>query len=294
MPRARLSGCCRTCGACSRSSRRHRGRLLLGLSCLLATTAFSVANPWVLRHAIDDLAVAVTRAKLWLYAGLIVALIAVEGFFRYHMRMILIGISREMEYELRNAVLLQLTLLPPAYYQRNRIGELMSRASNDMSAVRMVLGPGIMYTANTVASFVGAVSLMAAISPRLTALALVPLVRSRCSSATSAGGSTTSSRRCRRSSPRSARWCRRTWRARAWCAPTRRRRTSRRASPRPTRSTCERNRRLIRTTGIVHPGIQFLMGLGGLTVLWLGGRMVIAGERSRWASSWPSARTWPC
>src|SRR5512143_474497 len=90
---------------------RHRVRLLLGLLCLMATTAFSVANPWVLRHAIDDLMVSLTRAKLWLYAGAIVGLISVEGFFRYQMRMILIGISREMEYELRNRVLHHLTLL---------------------------------------------------------------------------------------------------------------------------------------------------------------------------------------
>jgi ATP-binding cassette subfamily B protein len=257
---------------------RHRVRLLLGLLCLLATTAFSVANPWVLRHAIDDLTVVVTRAKLWGYAGLIVALISVEGFFRYHMRMILIGISREMEYELRNRVLLQLTLLPPGYYQRNRVGELMSRASNDMSAVRMVLGPGIMYTANTVASFVGAVSLMTAISPRLTALALVPLVavsvlvqrfgrqihdqfevvQAQLAEISALVQENLAGARVVRAYAQEAHE-----QARFAAA---------------NEEYVERNRRLIRTTGIVHPGIQFLMGMGGLTVLWLGGRMVIAGE----------------
>src|SRR5512141_2098655 len=85
--------------------RRHRRSLLLGLLCLLMTTAFSMANPWVLRHAIDDLTQAVTRQKLWAYAGLILALITVEGWFRYLMRMILIGVSREIEYELRNRVM---------------------------------------------------------------------------------------------------------------------------------------------------------------------------------------------
>ena len=99
-----------------------------------------------------------------------------EGVFRYQMRMVLIGVSREIEYELRNDVFRHLTRLAPRYYQQNRIGDLMSRATNDMSAVRMVLGPGIMYTANTVATFAGTVALMVAISPRLTLLALVPLV----------------------------------------------------------------------------------------------------------------------
>ena len=256
---------------------RHRVRLLLGLLCLLATTGFSVANPWVLRHAIDDLALAVTRQKLWLYAGLIMALVSVEGFFRYQMRMILIGISREIEYELRNRVLHHLTLLPPGYYQRNRVGELMSRAANDMTAVRMVLGPGVMYTANTVASFVGAASLMLAISPRLTLLALVPLVlvsflvrrygrrihdqfelvQAQLAEMSALVQENLAGARVVRAYAQEAYEQTRFAEANA--------------------EYVERNRRLIRTTGIVHPGIQFLMGLGGLTVLWLGGRMVIAG-----------------
>jgi ATP-binding cassette subfamily B protein len=255
----------------------HRLRLMIGLLCLVATTAFSVANPWVLRHAIDDLTQTLTRGKLWLYAGLILALVSVEGFFRYQMRMILIGISREIEYELRNRVLYRLTLLPPAYYQRNRIGELMSRASNDMAAVRQVLGPGIMYTANTVASFVGAVSLMLAISPRLTLLALVPLllvsvlvyhygrrihdqferVQAQLAEISALVQENLAGARVVRAYAQEQHEQQRFAAANA--------------------EYVERNRLLIRTTGIVHPGIQFLMGLGGLTVLWLGGRMVIGG-----------------
>src|SRR4029453_4942736 len=88
-----------------------------------------------------------------------------------------IGLSREIEYELRNQIFEHLTTLSTSYYQRNRIGEVMSRATNDMSAIRMVLGPGIMYTASTVATSVGAVAVMLVISPRLTLLALLPLVR---------------------------------------------------------------------------------------------------------------------
>ena len=256
--------------------RRHRVRLALGLSCLLATTLFSVANPWVLRHAIDDLTLAVTQQKLWLYAGAILGLIAVEGCFRYQMRMILIGISREMEYELRNAVLHRLTLLAPAYYQRNRTGELLSRASNDMSAVRMVLGPGIMYAANTAASFIGAVALMIAISPSLTGLALLPLllvsvlvrhygrhiqdqseaVQAQLAEVSALVQENLSGARVVRA------YAQEKFEQARFDAAN--------------ELYVSRNRRLVRTTGIVYPGIQFLMGLGGLTVLWLGGRMVIA------------------
>ena len=99
---------------------RHRGALLRGTACLLLTTALSVASPWVLRHAVDDLVVAVTRAKLALYASLTVGLVAVEGVFRYFMRTILIGVSREVEYELRNDLFAHLTRLDARYYQRHR------------------------------------------------------------------------------------------------------------------------------------------------------------------------------
>jgi ATP-binding cassette subfamily B multidrug efflux pump len=257
---------------------RRRRSLLLGLGCLVATTAFSVANPWVLRLAVDDLTVAVTRQKLWLYAGAILALVSVEGVFRYGMRMILIGVSREVEFDLRNDLFRHLTLLAPRYFQQSRIGDIMSRATNDMSAVRMVAGPGIMYTANTVATFVGAVSLMLAISPRLTVLALVPLalvsflvrrygrqiqarfeeVQARLADMNALVQENLSGARV----------------VRAYAQEVYEEERFARAND----EYVERNRRLIRITGVVYPGIQFLMGLGGLTVLWLGGRMVIAGS----------------
>ena len=255
---------------------RHRRALVLGLLALLATTALSVANPWVLRLAIDDLTVAVTRGKLWLYAGTILGLAAVEGFFRYHMRMALIRVSREIEYDLRNDVFHHLTRLAPRYYQQNRIGEVMSRATNDMSAVRMVLGPGIMYTASTVATFAGAVALMVAIAARLTVLALIPLalvswlvrhygrqvhdryeeVQAQLAEMNALVQENLAGARVVRAYTQEAHEEARFARA--------------------NEEYVSRNRRLVAISGILHPGIGFLMGLGALTVLWLGGRMVVA------------------
>jgi len=259
---------------------RRRLSLVLGLLALFATTALSVAGPWVLRHAIDDLTVAVTSGKLWLYAGALLGLVSVEGFFRYHMRMVLIGLSREIEYDLRNDVFRHLTVLPPSYYQRSRIGEVMSRATNDMSAVRMVLGPGIMYTASTLATFAGAVTLMLAISPRLTALALVPLalvswlvrhygrqvhdryeeVQAQLAEMNALVQENLAGARV----------------VRAYAQEPHEEERFASAN----REYVARNRRLVEISGILHPGIGFLMGLGALTVLWLGGRMVVGGETS--------------
>jgi ATP-binding cassette subfamily B protein len=257
--------------------RRHRRALVRGLVFLLATTAFSVLSPWILRHAIDDLTVQVTRQKLWMYAGVIVGVVLVEGLTRYYMRMVLIGLSREIEYELRNDLFAHLTRLPPRYYQGQRIGDLMSRASNDLSAVRMVLGPGIMYTANTAATFVGTVTIMAMISPRLLGLALVPLVvvsvvvrylgrrihdrfesvQEQLSSMTALVQENLSGARVVRAYAQEPHELRRFEESNL--------------------EFLRRNRRLIRMFGSLYPGIQLLMGTGAVMVLWLGGRMVVAG-----------------
>jgi ATP-binding cassette subfamily B protein len=257
--------------------RRHRRQVVLGLCCLLATTALSVASPWVLRHAIDDLTLALTREKLGLYAGAILALVAAEGIFRYCMRMVLIGVSREIEYELRNDVFHHLTLLAPRYYQQNRIGEIMSRASNDMSGVRMVLGPGIMYTANTVATFLGAVALMLLISPRLTLFALIPLVavsvlvrhygRQVHDRYEAVQAQLAEMNALVQENLAGARVVR---------AYAQERHEAARFAE-ANQEYVERNRHLVRISGILYAGLQVLMGLGALTVLWLGGRTVVFG-----------------
>ncbi len=158
--------------------RRYRGRLVLGMLCLLAGKAAAVAVPQVLRMTIDDLTISVTVGKLALYAGLIVGLALVEGFFRFWMRRLLIGVSRYVEYDLREDFFAHLQRMSPSFFQRWRTGDLMSRASNDISAVRMVLGPGIMYPAETVTLTVAAIVFMLYISVELTvvSLAIMPVV----------------------------------------------------------------------------------------------------------------------
>jgi ATP-binding cassette subfamily B protein len=247
------------------------------LLCLLATTALSAASPWVLRYAVDDLAVRVTRSKLYLYSALIVGLVLVEGVFRYHMRMVLISVSREIEYELRGNLFRRLTLLAPRFYQTRRVGDLMSRATNDLSAVRMVLGPGIMYTANTAATFVATIALMLRISPLLLALALVPLffvsflarvigrrihdrfesVQAQLSEINAVVQENLSGARVVRAYAQEPQEMARFDEA--------------------NQEYVRRNRALIRLFGGLYPGIQLLMGLGAVMVLWLGGTLVVNG-----------------
>ena len=116
-----------------------------------------------------------SRHALGLYCVMIVAAILVKGIFSFWTRWILIGVSREIEYDLRNDLLASLVRQDPEFYVRNRTGDLMSRATNDLNAVRNVLGPGIMYTATTIATSVVSLFFMLKLSPGLTLWVLLPV-----------------------------------------------------------------------------------------------------------------------
>jgi ATP-binding cassette subfamily B multidrug efflux pump len=154
---------------------RYRRAFAIGLLCVLSTTAFQLLGPWVLKFAIDDLHQAVTERKLLLYAGLLLGISLMRGTFLFLMRRIIIGASRDIEYDIRNDFFARLEQQPLAYYQERRTGDLMSRATNDLNAVRMMIGPAIMYSANTVLVFVVAILQMVTIDLRLTLIALIPL-----------------------------------------------------------------------------------------------------------------------
>ena len=116
-----------------------------------------------------------SRHALGLFCMILVGVMLVKGFFSFWTRWILIGVSREIEYDLRNDLLARLVELEPEFYVRNRTGDLMSRATNDLNAVRMVLGPGIMYSATTIATMVLAIFFMMKLSPSLTGWVLLPV-----------------------------------------------------------------------------------------------------------------------
>ena len=145
-----------------------------GLSVVISN-AIWILFPQVIRIAIDDLNHGVTRQKIFLYAGLLVLISAAKGVFLFLTRWIIIGISREIEFDLRNDLFRHLERQPAAYFQQHRTGDIMARMTNDLNAVRMLLGPAIMYSANTVLFSIGALYFLLRISPWLTLVALVPL-----------------------------------------------------------------------------------------------------------------------
>ena len=155
--------------------KRYRTGLLLGGLCVLLTNGIAVQFPQILKRATNDLQLGVTRTKLLEYAAAVVVLFLVKGIFQFLTRRIVIGISRDIEFDMRNDLFAHLEQLSYSYYQRNRTGDIMAKATNDLNAVRNLLGPAIMYSANTIVFTALALAYMLRISPGLTIYAFLPL-----------------------------------------------------------------------------------------------------------------------
>lgn len=156
--------------------RPYRGALTIGAFSVLFTTLSAVVGPWILKEAIDALVAGEDAARpLHHFAGALVGAAVVGGVFRFLMRRSMIGMSRRVEYDLRRALFAHLQRLPLTFFERYEVGDLMARVTNDLNAVRMFLGPGIMYLMNTLLVLGFSVALMLKVSPYLTMFALLPM-----------------------------------------------------------------------------------------------------------------------
>ncbi len=257
---------------------RYRREFLIGLVAVVLTSGITLVSPMVLRYAIDDLTSGVTRTKLFQYGSLLLGIGLVGGFFRFVMRRILMGASRRIEYDLRNDFFAHLERLPLAYFQAHRTGDLMSRATNDLGAVRMMIGPAVMYTASTLLTFVVALIMMFSIDARLTLVSLVPLpfvslsvkffgaaihkrfesIQAQLSDISAVVQESMSGVRVVRAYRQEAHELDRFRMA--------------------NEEYLARNRRLIVLQGFFFPSMTFFLGLGALLVLWQGSQEVIRGR----------------
>jgi ATP-binding cassette subfamily B protein len=257
---------------------RYRRAFVLGLLCVIVTRAVSLASPMVLRYAIDDLQAGVTRAKLVEYGLLLLLIGAIGGVFLFLQRRILIGASRDIEYDMRNDFFAHLEKLPLAYFQSHRTGDLMSRATNDLNAVRMMIGPSVMYSASTLLTLAVALTAMISIDPRLTLWSLIPLpfvsisvkvfgsaihkrfeqIQSQLSDVSAVAQEALAGVRVVRAYRQEG--------------------TELERFRRSNDEYLQRNRRLITIQGFFFPSMSFFLGLGALLVLWLGSRDVISGR----------------
>src|SRR5215510_11520879 len=154
---------------------KYKGTLLIGAITVVLTNGIWVLFPQVVQKATDALNSHITRHQLLTYCFLMVAIAFSKGIFQFLTRWLMIGVSREIEYDLRNDLFRHLEGLSYSYYQKTRTGDIMARATNDLNAVRMLLGPAIMYSANTIVFTAVALIFMWHTSHKLTLYAFAPL-----------------------------------------------------------------------------------------------------------------------
>src|SRR5262245_61673851 len=151
---------------------RYRSGLALGGVCLVLKDLAQAGQPLLIRAAVDSFSAA--PGAFVRYVFLLAAVALIKGTFQYWMRVILIGISRDIEFDLRNDLYAHLIQLSPDFYAKTRTGDIMARATNDLNAVRMMLGPGVMYWFETSLTFALAIAIMVSADWRLAAFAVMP------------------------------------------------------------------------------------------------------------------------
>jgi ATP-binding cassette subfamily B multidrug efflux pump len=258
----------------------YRNRLMLGAACVVASAVFSLAKPWIVGHAVNELGGGFTRATLVRYGLMLIGASIMEGVFLYLQRSIIIGVSRHMEYDMRNDFYQHLQKLPMQFYQGQRTGDLMSRATNDLASVRMLIGPAVMHSMSSLLVVAGAFVMMLRTerSMALMSLISVPLV---------AGLVTIFGRRIHTLTRAvqdyfgeiSARVQENISGVRVVRAFTREQNEIA-TFKRMNHQYVERNRSLIRLTATFYPALHALIGLMFVFVFFLGSRKIIAGTMS--------------
>jgi ATP-binding cassette subfamily B multidrug efflux pump len=256
----------------------YRRGILAGLALVVIGNLFTLLGPYLLKEAIDALETHLSRSLIVRYALLIVLVAILAGVSRYYMRELLNGISRRIETDLRNDLFDHLLRLPAQFYDSWRTGDLMSRATNDVLAVRMVAGPAIMYAVNTATVSTFALLLMIWINPVLTLLAMIPLailpaavflfgrqIHDRFEKIQSQFAELSNYSQEFLSSIRIVK------------AYTQEEAQARRFAE-LNDEYLDRNMSLARVWGAFHPSLILLTGIGAVILLWYGGNLVISGR----------------
>jgi ATP-binding cassette subfamily B protein len=260
--------------------RPYRKQFAAGLALVILSSGLAGVIPWLLRSAIDGMRAGVPRERLLLIAAAMVAIAIASGAARYGMRELLNGVSRWIEYDLRNALFRQLTALDASFFASMRTGDIMARLTNDLGAVRMAVGPAVMYLVNTIAGGAFALVFMLRIDPWFTLIALLPVVLLPVIMAK--GGSAIH----HRFEAVQEHFSTMTTRAQENLSGARIVRAYRQERPEIARwralneEYVRRNMRLVRLWGLLNPGFSLLAGLGGVIVLGYGGPLVLAGRIS--------------
>ena len=264
--------------------KRYRWAYAFGTLCVFLHNGIWVLFPLVIGKASDELTDSsglnggVIRHKLLVYAWLLLAIAVSKGIFQFLTRWVVIGVSRDIEFDLRNDMFARLEGLSYSYYQRHRTGDIMARATNDLNAVRMLLGPAIMYSANTIVYTAGALAFMISINPKLTLLTFLPLP------AVSVVIQTFGRRIHERFERIQAMFSDISARAQENFSGARlirayvQEEAEIKAFERENKEYIRRSLKLVRLMGMLWPTLELMLGCAVVLVLWLGGREVLGGQ----------------
>jgi ATP-binding cassette subfamily B multidrug efflux pump len=258
--------------------RPHRAQFAGGLVLVILSSGLAGVIPWLLRDTIDGMRSGMPHERIQLIAAAMVAIALIGGAARYGMRELMNGVSRWIEYDLRNALFRHLESLDASFFASMRTGDIMARLTNDLGAVRMAVGPAIMYLVNTIAGGAFALVFMVRIDPWFTLVALLPVVLLPIIMAK--GGTALH----HRFEAVQEHFSTMTTRAQENISGARIIRAYRQEEPEIARWSdmneeyVRRNMRLVRLWGLLNPGFSLLAGLGGVIVLGYGGRLVLRGE----------------
>ena len=260
--------------------RPYRGRFAGGLVLVILSSGLAGVIPWLLRDAIDGMRAGMPAGRIQVLAVAMIVIALISGAARYGMRELMNGVSRWIEYDLRNTLFRHLESLDASFFASMRTGDIMARLTNDLGAVRMAVGPAIMYLVNTIAGGAFALMFMLRIDPWFTLLALLPVVLLPIIMAK--GGTAIH----HRFEAVQEHFSTMTTRAQENISGARIVRAYRQEEPEIMRWSemneeyVRRNMRLVRLWGLLNPGFALLAGLGGVIVLGYGGRLVLRGEIS--------------
>ena len=258
----------------------YRRDVAWGLILTVGSSALSSVVPWFLRRALDGIRSGAPATSIWLLAAAMLGVSLVGGVGRFWMRQLLNGVSRWIEFDLRNDLFRQLESVDATFYTRMRTGDLMARLTNDLSAVRMAVGPAIMYLTSTIAGGGFALAFMIHLSPRLTLIAAVPMAL------LPALGLLMGRQIHTRFEAVQSHFSDLTTLAQENLAGVRVVRAFRQEDAEVARFDAlnegylEKNMRLARLYGLMQPAFSIFAGLGMVGVIWFGGALVVAGTIS--------------
>lgn len=176
MPEAQLHNSPKRFAVLAKYLKGYKGYLIFGAVAVIFANGLLLINPYVLKLIFDALEKSEPQETVFWYVLLMLGLSITAGIFRFFMRRTIIWMSRKLEYDLRDELFTHLLTLSPAFYDRNRTGDIMAKMTNDLEAVRMMIGPGIMQISNSIVTITVALSFMIFLSPKLTLYALLPAV----------------------------------------------------------------------------------------------------------------------